>query len=393
MLSTLGVLPTGLPSRVQAFAVENPALAVGIAVLGLLVLIGLFFLIRRLRRTPGQRFQRVLANVDEVTVLMHPNPDPDAMATALGTIHLAERVDVDTHLRYPGQIRHQENRAFRTVLGMDATSIDSKDELTGEVILVDHNEPRGFQGAGGVTPYAVVDHHPGAGTGQAHTDVRTEYGATATIIAEYAAEMGLEPASSENGTDEKWVENDLLPPPIATGLLFGILADTNHLTRGCSPSEFEASSYLYPGIDEDSLDRIANPAVEAEVLEMKAKAIMDRDLRAPYVISDVGSVSNVDAIPQAADELLSLEGVSAVVVFGDKEETIHLSGRSRDDRVHMGDALAAVAEDIPMSDAGGHARMGGGQISVPHMSGLREDSGMSRTDLKERIFETLAGEV
>jgi len=386
-----GAQESGLSARVSSFASESPLLAAAVVAAAILVLLGAGLLIRWFRRTPGERFRHVLAEAEAVTVLMHPNPDPDAMAAALGTAHVAESAGTEATLRYSGQIRHQENRAFRTVLGVEAEAIESAEDLGGEVVLVDHNEPRGFRGSEAITPYAVVDHHPGGGSGREHTDIRPEYGACATIIAEYAEELGLEPgalAAEENGDAES-----ALPAPIATGLLYGILADTSHLTRGCSPAEFDASAYLYHGVDEDDLDRIANPPVDAEVLDTKARAITARRLRAPFAVADVGSVSNLDAIPQAADELLGLEGVSAVVVYGDKDETLHLSGRSRDDRVHMGEALEAVVADIPMADAGGHARMGGGQLSIPHMEGLREESGIARDELEERIFGALSGEV
>jgi nanoRNase/pAp phosphatase (c-di-AMP/oligoRNAs hydrolase) len=381
---------SGIVDRATSFAGENPVLAAGAVVLALIALGAAAVLLRRYLRPPGKWFERALGEPDEITVLMHPDPDPDAMAAALGTAHIAERVGTDATLCYPGQIRHQENRAFRTVLQMEAENVSTAGELDGEVVLVDHNEPRGIQSAGRISPYAVVDHHPGDGTGTAHTDVRTEYGACATIIAEYADDIGLTAREADNGGGDR---DDHLPSGVATGLMYGIQADTNHLTKGCSPAEFDASAYLYGGIDDALLDRIANPAVDAEVLDTKAKAITERELRAPFAMADVGSVSNLDAIPQAADELLGLEGVSAVVVFGDKEGTIHLSGRSRDDRVHMGEALEAVVEDIPMAEAGGHARMGGGQLSIPHMQGLREDSGLSRAEFKERVFEALSGEV
>ncbi len=61
--------------------------------------------------------------------------------------------------------------------------------------------------------------------------------------------------------------------------------------------------------------------------------------------------------------------MTAVVVYGESDGTIHLSGRSRDDRVHMGETLRHAVSDIPMANAGGHARMGGGQLSVDHMRG------------------------
>ena len=378
-----------LVSAVRSLLAGNPQLAVLLALAGLVLLLAAGLLYRRLRRTPGERFQYALSKPDTVTVLMHPNPDPDAMAAALGVAHLAESVGTTTSIKYSGQIRHQENRAFRTVLDVEAEAVEDAAELPpGEVVLVDHNEPRGFTGARGVEPYAVVDHHPGEGTGRAFTDVRVDYGACATLLAEYYDELGLAPADPEanaNGT--------AVPTAVATGLLYGILSDTNHLTRGCSAADFRSSAFLYPGVDEEALDRIANPQVDAEVLDVQARAISNRVVRAPYAVSDVEGVSNVDTIPQAAEELLQLEGVSAVVVVGEKEGTLHLSGRSRDDRVHMGDALAAAVDAVPMSSGGGHARMGGGQVSIEHLHGLGPGDGLTREDLEERLFDAMGGDL
>ena len=355
----------------------------------MLVVLGL--VVRRLRRTAGERLVRLLAGQNEVAVLMHPNPDPDAMASALGVAELADSVDIDTTIQYPGQIRHQENRAFQTVLDLDFENIDDVSDLASQtVVLVDHNEPRGFPGAESVDPLAVVDHHPGDGTGDELTDVRPEYGSCASIFAEYFEDLGWEPlgpdADLENGHGE-------LPSDVATGLVYGIQSDTKHLTKGCSEAEFAASAYLYPGVDEDNLDRIANPQVDAEVLDVQARAINDREVRNAFAVSDVGDVSNVDAIPQAADELVRLEGVTAVVVMGCKGDDLHLSGRSRDDRVHMGKALQAVVEDIPMASAGGHARMGGGQFSVNYMEGIGPGDGLDREEFVDQLFDAMAGDL
>ncbi|MFB6151224.1 MAG: bifunctional oligoribonuclease/PAP phosphatase NrnA [Haloarculaceae archaeon] len=387
----------GVPGSVAATspveAVQSNPVAAGVAVVvGLAILVGLVLLVRRYRRTTGEKFLRQLASRDAISVLMHPNPDPDAMACALGVAQLAEAADVEAHLQYPGQIRHQENRAFWTVLDLDFDRVENTHDLEAEtVVLVDHNEPRGFVGAEAIDPFAVIDHHPGSGTGSAFTDVRPEYGSCASILAEYFRQMGWEPippgVEVENGREKA------LPSDVATGLVYGIQSDTKQLTKGCSRAEFEASAYLYDGVDEDRLDRIANPQVDAEVLDVKARAINERTVRNAFAVSDVGDVSNVDAIPQAADELTRLEGVTAVVVFGQKDGQIHLSGRSRDDRVHMGKTLEAVVEEIPMASAGGHARMGGGQLSLEHMEGIGPSEGLDCDELVENLFEGMAGEL
>jgi len=360
--------------------------ALGVATV-LILAVGAWIATRLLARTPGERLASELATYDRCSVLMHPNPDPDAMAAAMGVATLAVERDCVATLYYPGQIRHHENRAFQTLLDADMTSIDDAAELGDPVVLVDHSEPRGFGECDTVEPLAVVDHHPGDGSGSAFTDSRPDHGACASIVAEYLEDVVGAPndPDADNGDGVPW--------EIATGLMYGIQTDTNHLTNGCHPADFAASSYLYPGIDADVLERIANPPVDGEVLDVKARAIDNRKIDGSFAVADVEDVSNVDAIPQAADELIRLEGITAVVVVGDRDGTIHCSGRSRDDRVHMGAALAAVAGETPGADAGGHARMGGGQFPIERLECSGPDEGVDRAVLRQRLFDALAGDV
>jgi nanoRNase/pAp phosphatase (c-di-AMP/oligoRNAs hydrolase) len=272
---------------------------------------------------------------------------------------------------------------MQTVLGLEMRHLSPGERVAAEhVVLVDHNEPRGFAGAGGLTPYAVVDHHPGEGTGEAFTDVRPEYGSCAAVTTEYLRDLGWR-------TDD--AEGRRMPEDLATALLYGIQSDTTNFSRGCTDADFDAAAFLFPATNPEALDRIANPPVDSEVLDVRARAVTNRHKEGPFVCSFVGPVSNVDALGQAADELLRLEGVTAVVVGGEANGTLHLSGRSRDDRVHMGECLDRVVSDIPMADAGGHARMGGGQLSVDHLGGIGPSEGVSLEELRDRMFATLAG--
>ncbi|MFB6105482.1 MAG: bifunctional oligoribonuclease/PAP phosphatase NrnA [Halobacteriaceae archaeon] len=358
MVGVPGSQQFGSVADALARVARTEPLAVVLAVVVvLLAAASLVVAVRWYRRTPGEELLATLAAKDEVAVLMHPNPDPDAMASALGVARLADTVDTGATIYFPGQIRHQENRAFRTVLDLDFQNVETISDIPPRpIVLVDHNEARGFGGAQNIVPYAVVDHHPGPGEGSAFTDVRMEYGACATIVAGYFRDLGVVP------TDPESPEETALSTSLATGLLYGVLSDTNDLTRGCSPAEFDAAEYLYAGVDEELLDRIAHPQVDREVLDVKARAISNRVVRNPYAVSNVGEVGNVDAIPQAADELVQLEGVSTVVVYGRRDGVVHLSGRSRDDRVHMGEALQVALDGLDGGTAGGHARMGGGQV-------------------------------
>ena len=176
--------------RLLSMALANPEIAAAVVVVAAALVAGLYA-IRQFTRPRGARFLEAVSELDEVAVLLHPNPDPDAMATGMGVASLAEQVDTDAQLQYPGQIRHQENRAFRTVLDVDIETIDHVSDVAAEhVVLVDHNEPRGFAGADSVLPFAVVDHHPGEGGGGTFTDVRTDYGAASSIVGEYFDDLG-----------------------------------------------------------------------------------------------------------------------------------------------------------------------------------------------------------
>jgi len=85
------------------------------------------------------------------------------------------------------------------------------------------------------------------------------------------------------------------------------------------------------------------------------------------------------------------------VIAGEKDGTIHLSGRSRDDRVHMGRVLQSVTEGISNASAGGHARMGGGQIAPqPQLSDGGEpisSETVPREALIDRLFSSMSGDV
>jgi len=383
-------VPWGEVRDVVDAASANPG-GVALVLVALLVLAVGGYALFRYRRPPGVRLRRLLEELDEVVVLTHPSPDPDAMASAMGVGTLAEQVDTDATLQYSGSIRHQENRAFRTVLEPDMDQIDEASELAADaVVLVDHNEPRGFDGCEEVEPTAVVDHHPGSGSGESFTDVRTDYGATASIVAEQLSDVDAVPVPPDEHASEADAEFTV-SSQVATGLLYGLLSDTDRLTNGASAADLAAASYLYPGVDGDLLDRIANPQVGSDVLETKARAIAGREVRGSFAVSDVGSVANADAIPQAADELMRLEGVTAAVVCGECDGVVHVSGRSRDDRVHVGRAIGNLADGCPGGDGGGHPRMGAGQIPVARTDGDGGISEPERTDLADRVFDVLNG--
>lgn len=355
------------------------ALVAGLAILAILV-----WIILRIRRTPADSFVETISPHDELDILLHPNPDPDAMASGFAVSTIAKAAGIQPRIVYPGRLRHNENRAFRTVLGLEMIRLEDVDGFRDKpVVLIDHGSPRGFPASIKVDPIAVIDHHDDPPVDAQHVDVRPHYGACSTILWEYLDDLGAVP---EGETGDLVVSQEL-----ATALAYGIQTDTNGLTRGVTEFDINALEAIHELVDESSLERIANPPIESEVLDAKAAAIENRQIVDCYCVSDLGEVGSADSVAVTAEELITLEGVTTAVSIGEHNGTLYFSGRSIDDRVHMGEALERSMKAVPGASAGGHARMGGAQVSLEALDGLGPTTGVKREELPDLLISALRG--
>ena len=294
--------------------------------------------------------RKQLSTIDgRLAVVMHDNPDPDAIASAVGLVDIAAEVGVDGDACYFGKISHQENRAMVNLLDLDLRNLSPTDSLEeyDAFALVDHSRP----GVNDQLPEAlhvdiVIDHHPPRGPVPGEfVDLREHAGATSTVLTDYLSRFGLEPRVAT-----------------ATALLYGIRIDTNDFTREVSPADFNAASILCPYVDTSVLHQIEQPTIEGETLETIARAIKNRVQRDTVAVASVGRISDRDALPQAADQLLAMDGVETTLVFGFRDEMAFLSARSRAADVDLGETLRDGFNRI--GSAGGHADMAGAQLEI-----------------------------
>ncbi len=296
-----------------------------------------------------RRLRRVLTDADQpVAVVTHDNPDPDAIGAALALVDIARSVGVDAVPCYTGEISHQENRALVNLLGIDLRRLsDGGLDGFGGLALVDHSRPGVNDSLDPGTPVdVVVDHHPPREPVSAtFVDVRAEAGATSTLLADYLEGYGIEPATAT-----------------ATALLFGIRVDTREFVREASDRDFEAAAFLLPHVDGSVLEQVESPSLRPDVVDVLARAVRSRDVRDSTLTAGVGEIRETDALAQAADFLLGLGGVDAVVVYGVLDDTVHVSGRARGGGVDIGETFRDAFGQV--GSAGGHADMAGAQISL-----------------------------
>ncbi|MFC7080678.1 DHH family phosphoesterase [Halorussus caseinilyticus] len=326
--------------------------------------------------------RRTLRNVDgKLAVFMHDNPDPDAIASAVALCRIADEVGVEAEPCYFGEISHQENRAFVNLLELDLRNFDAGPDLDlsefAGFALVDHSRPGINDQLPEETPVdIVVDHHPPKEPVEAtFVDLRSDVGATSTLLAEHVQRLGID-----------------ISEAVATGLLYGIRVDTKDFAREVSTADFEAASYLLPRADTGLLERVESPSVSADTFETIARAIRNRRIEGTVLATCVGALSDRDALAQAADQLLDMDGVTTTLVYGFRDGTVYVSARARGTDVDLGETMRAAFGQI--GSAGGHADMAGAQIPLGLLGTVEQEEEDSLASvvsdvITDRFFETI----
>ncbi|WP_423792135.1 DHH family phosphoesterase [Methanocaldococcus indicus] len=256
-------------------------------------------------------------------ILTHKNPDPDAIASALALKNIAEKWGVLADIAYGGIIGYDKNRAMVNILGvnmLDANKVDIKKYCT--IAVVDTSSKAQLPIELDKVDI-IIDHHNTTDLEAKYIDIRKDVGATSSILTQYLMELNIEPSRI-----------------LATALFYGIQSDTHYFREKVSKLDFEAAAYLQSYIDSNLLDMIENPEISTEVMEVIAKAIMNRKvIKGNIALAYVGEITNRDALPQAADFLLKMEGINTTFVFGIVGDEIHISARTKDLRLNLGEIL------------------------------------------------------
>ena len=301
----------------------------------------------------GIRTRKLRDTLEDVegtlAVFAHEDPDPDAIAAAIGVRRIAADAGVDAVACYCGDINHQENRALVNLFEYDLRNVPPDSDLSefDAVALVDHSQPDVNNSLPPETEIdIVIDHHPPRGPIQARfVDLRSSVGATCTIVEEYLSMLGLDPDAA-----------------LASGLLYGIRTDTQEFSRGVSVADFEAAARLVETADSGRLRQVESPTVTAETIETIGRAISNRSIESDALTSCVGRISDRDTLAQAADRLLDMDGVTTTLVFGYTDDTVFASSRARGTDTDLGEVMRKAFGRI--GSAGGHADMAGAQIPL-----------------------------
>lgn len=283
----------------------------------------------------------------KLAIVLQDNPDPDSIASGLALQAYSERFGIESDLVYSGRIGHQQNRALVNTLNAQMIRAEEVDfEEYSAYALVDVATHGNCSLPEKIKPTIIIDHHSAiSGRAEAEYEDIVKVGATATLVTNYM----------------KYAETEI-DEPLATALVFAILTDTMNFTRGATHLDFKTLEYLLPLISNELLQKFQSPPLSADTLEVIRKAIRSSRVKGGYLISNVGEVKDRDAIAQAADYLLRREGALTTLIYGIEGDSVYISGRTTDVRLHIGKLMKELYEDI--GSAGGHPTSGGGRIPL-----------------------------
>lgn len=297
----------------------------------------------------------VLRSHRRLLILTHANPDPDSLASAVGLRFLAENAaGIETVFGYAGRIMRAENREMVRRCGIELTPQEQLDVDSFDCLAVVDTQP-GFGHTRlpeGRSIDIVVDHHvpptiegAPAEVGDRFHDVRTDVGATSTLIGSYLLDAGLE-----------------VTTPLATALIYGIVTDTADLTRNVSELDERVYEWLSPKVDREAMRYITRPALPPDYYRTLGMALSNVRIYGDLVLCSLGRVESPEMVAEVADLLLRLEGKQTVLCGGLVNDTYYVSLRTELVRDAY-DLLAAALDG--KGSFGGHGQVAGGSVVLP----------------------------
>ena len=328
-------------------------------------------------------------------IIIQDFPDPDALSSAWAYQLIAQQYNIQCDMVYAGTLSHQENIALVKLTNLPAKrwgiqSLKERDlSIYQGCVLIDNqgttSQLMPFVKQAGIPIAVVIDHHSTQGDLEAEfTDLRPHTRATATILTQYL-QAGLLKLDSNNHEHVK----------CATALMHGLRSDTNRLMQA-QEEDFMAAGYLSRFYDSQLLNAVLQTSRSRRVMDVIERSLKNRKLQNNFSIAGVGYLryDDRDAIPQAADFLVTEENVHTAVVYGivhDEDEELEVViGSLRTTKLTL-DPDEFIKEAFGQDSngrffGGGRMMAGGFEIPIGFLGSFNDNPEYAK--LKWDVFDT-----
>ena len=308
--------------------------------------------------------QELMQESKNVVIMGHRNPDADCLGSALGIYRIAKSLGKDAYILFNGKgigldglvKRLNKDKAYDNVF-LNVEEITSKISQDTLMVVTDTHKSDYVEAPELLDKCAkivLIDHHRRS----------TEFiqDPTLTFHEVYAS------SACELVTEIiQYIDAKMdIPLVEAEALYAGILTDTKNFTFKTGVRTFEAAAFLKRlGVDVFAVKKLFDNDIDTFV------AVADIIRTAEKVRSDVAiaccppEITNgMQIAAQAADELISLNGIETSFVLVDTGEYINISGRSNGSM-----NVQVVLEKL---GGGGHQTVAGAQLYNVDMDQAKE---------------------
>lgn len=295
------------------------------------------------------RLIETLRQFQQLLIVTHDNPDPDAIASGWAVACLIkERLGRGARLIGGGGIVRAENRHMLKLLNPPIELVDELEIEQGTAaILVDCSSSTANHLLSNthLKPVAVIDHHEmtGGRTRLPFRDIRPKIAASATIAATYLREQGISPSSD-----------------LATALLYGITTETRGSETHYTQLDRRIVTWLSKVADPAKLAEIENAPLTRGYFSDLVLALQSTFIYDDVAICYLPRAEGAEIVGEVADLLVRCEEIRRVLCAAIIDNAIYLSVRT--DR-NAGNAAELVQQTLKgLGLGGGHQHRAGGKI-------------------------------
>lgn len=293
---------------------------------------------RSMTRARVQQYQRYFADADRVLILLHNDPDPDALASGLALRNLLRRTKTTAIIGAMQGVTRPENLRMANMLDIQVEQITPTSFAAFDRVATVDVQPHYF---GGMLDRAdlVIDHHPEQpGYSAVFKDIRADYGSTSTILTEHLRAVDVN-----------------ISERTATAMLYAIKSDTLFFARHTNRVDLEAFTFLYPLADAALIRKMEGAEITLERLEYVTRASRSGQLREQVFTAFIGEAPREDFIPYTADFFLQLEDVKWTIIAGVVGQMLVVSVRNLGYSRNAGEFVKRWFAEL--GSAGGHRAM------------------------------------
>jgi nanoRNase/pAp phosphatase (c-di-AMP/oligoRNAs hydrolase) len=322
------------------------------------------------------RLLKLLAGKRNILVTSHQHPDPDALASAHAMVFLlsGRLKDASVVMSIKGQIGGGLNDAFTKHASLKIAPWDEAAVLSGRfdaIILLDTQPMFAYSPLPpNVTPVAVIDHHRTRGRNPKcpFCDIRTDVGATASIVFSYFQELQVN-----------------IPPELAAAMLYAI--ETDLAGAAGTPGELDniALSNLTLLADMRKLYQMRYVDLPQAYYIAYAQGLANAMYYDNAIISHLEMIDSLEKPAVLADFLLRFDLVQWSMVTGVHGSRLVISLRTSSTKLSAAEMIRRLTRNL--GEGGGHRTKAGGVIKLQNSTPAEIER--IRTILRRRYLRAL----